>query len=145
MTASTPPAPLPYGRPISLAEAARVAAAVQAEAMHHCWTMAIAVVDCGGHLVLFHRMDQTQLGSIMVAQRKAETAIAFRRSTEDFERRLAEGGGHLRMLAMSNVMPVEGGLPLIFDGAIIGAVGVSGMTAMEDAQAARAGHAALAI
>lgn len=143
MNEPRPTSPLPYGPPISLTSAVRVATAAQAEAERHGWPMIIAVVDSAGHLVLLYRMDQAQLGSIAVAQRKAETAVHFRRSTLEFQERVARGGEDLRILAMSNVIPVEGGLPLVVDGVIVGGIGVSGMAADQDGQVARAGLAAL--
>ena len=143
MTEPSPVTPLPYGVPIDLASAAPVAAAAQAEAERNGWPMVIAVVDSAGHLVLLHRMDQAQLGSIAVAQRKAETAVHFRRPTLEFQQRVARGGEDLRILAMSNVIPIEGGLPLVVGGSIVGGIGVSGMSADQDGQVARAGLAAL--
>ncbi|MDQ0469172.1 GlcG/HbpS family heme-binding protein [Labrys wisconsinensis] len=132
-------APPPYGAPISLDRAKAVMEAAEAEATREGWSMVIAIVDSGGNLVMVHRMDQAQLGSILVAQQKAETALRFRRPTKAFQDAVADGGMHLRLLAMSNALPLEGGLPLIHDGRIIGAIGVSGMASAQDAQVARAG------
>ena len=105
--------------------------------------MVIAVVDSGGHLVLQHRLDQAQYGSIEVARQKAETAVRFRRSTKLFEDALAQGGMHLRLLGMTNLTPLDGGIPLILEGKIIGAIGVSGMQSDQDAKVAQAGADAL--
>ena len=88
---------------------------------------------------MLHRMDQAQLGSILIAQQKAETALRFRRPTKAFQDVLAEGGAAWRLLGMTNMLPLEGGLPLIADGRIVGAIGVSGMQSGQDAQVARAG------
>lgn len=138
---STPaPTPLPeYGSPISLALAKQVMAAAETEALTQKWPLAICVVDTGGHVVLQQRMDQVQWGSIEVAQKKAITAVSFRRSTKVFEDAVAGGGIGTRILSMSNVLAVEGGLPLFVDGKIVGAIGVSGMQASQDAQVALAG------
>jgi uncharacterized protein GlcG (DUF336 family) len=130
-----------YGDPITFDEAARVAGAARAEAERHGWPMVIAIADSGGHLVLLHRLDQAQHGSVLVAQQKAKTAVDFRRPTQAFESVLAEGGLHWRLLGMTNLMPLEGGLPILRDGRVIGAIGVSGMQSTQDAQVASAGLA----
>jgi uncharacterized protein GlcG (DUF336 family) len=105
--------------------------------------MVIAIVDTGGHLILLHRIDHAQNGSVDIARRKAETAVNFKRPTKVFEDAIAQGGMHLRMLAMGNLLPLEGGLPILEDGKVVGAIGVSGMQSTQDAQVARAGLAAL--
>src|ERR1043166_7447471 len=87
---------LPYGAPIPLAEAKKVIAAGQAEAVKNKWGMAIAIVDNGGHLVAFERMDTTQYGSVQVAQDKAQTAVAFRRPSKAFQDTVAAGGEGMR-------------------------------------------------
>lgn len=140
--AAAPTAPR-YGAPITLEQAQRVAQAAQDEAQRYDWPMVIAIVDSAGHLVLQHRLDQAQLGSIEVARQKAETAVRFRRPTKRFEDALAQGGLHLRLLGMTNLTPLDGGLPLIVDGKVIGAIGVSGMQSHEDALVAAAGAAAV--
>ncbi|EJN14181.1 hypothetical protein, possibly involved in utilization of glycolate and propanediol [Bradyrhizobium sp. YR681] len=132
-----------YGPPITFDEAALVADAARAEAERHGWPMVIAVTDSGGHLVLLCRLDQAQHGSVLVAQQKAKTAADFRRPTGAFESALADGGLHLRLLGMTNLTPLEGGLPILRDGRVIGAIGVSGMQSTQDAQVAAAGLAAL--
>jgi glc operon protein GlcG len=119
-------------------------AAAEAEAERHDWPMVIAIVDTGGHLVMLHRMEQAQLGSIAIAQAKAETAAKFRRATKVFQDAIAEGGAGLRMLSMEGVSALEGGLPLMLRGEVVGAIGVSGMQSGQDAEVARAGVAALA-
>lgn len=135
--------PLRYGAPISLADARRVMAAAEAEADRQGWPMVIAIVDSTGHLVMLHRLDQAQYGSIAIAQQKAETALNFRRPTKLYEDRVAAGGRDLRMLGVSGLLPLEGGEPLIRDGAVVGAIGVSGMQSGQDAQVAAAGVAAV--
>jgi glc operon protein GlcG len=130
---------LPYGPPISLAQAAKVMAAAEAEANGNHWQQAIAILDSGGHLVMLHCLDNAQHGSIVIAQRKAETAVNFKRSTKVFEDMLGAGGANLRLLGRTNITPIDGGLPLIADGRIVGAIGVSGMLSAQDAQVAQAG------
>jgi glc operon protein GlcG len=139
------PSSLPpkYGAPISLKAAKRVMAAAEAEALAHQWPMVIAIVDSGGHLVMLHKLDQTQHGSVSVAQLKAETAVNFRRATKVFEETVAGAGIGLRFLSISNVCALEGGIPLSVEGEIVGAIGVSGMQSTQDAQVAAAGAAAL--
>ena len=136
-------ASVPYGAPISLAEARRVLAAAQAEATKNQWDVCVAIVDAGGHLVAFERMDTTQYGSVDVAQDKARSAVGFRRPTKVYQDAVAGGGEGLRMLKLSGGMPIEGGLPLVAGGKIVGAIGVSGATSAQDGQIAAAGVAAL--
>jgi glc operon protein GlcG len=144
MTYETPAQNGPvYGAPITLNQAMQVAHAAREEAVRHGWPMVIAVVDSGAHLVLQHRLDQAQLGSIEVARQKAETAVRFRRPSKLFQDAVSQAGIHLRLLGMSNLMPLDGGIPLVLDGAVIGAIGVSGMQSEQDAQVAQAGADAL--
>jgi glc operon protein GlcG len=138
MTMPAAPAILKYGPPISLDLAKQIVAAAEAEAAAHGWPMVIALVDAGG-LKLLSRHDDAQLGSIGVAQRKAETALRFKRPTKAFEDALVAGGPGLRMLSVADVCMLEGGLPIVKDGAVIGAIGVSGMQSSQDAQVAVAG------
>jgi len=134
---------LPYGAPIPLAEAKRVLAAAQAEAVKNNWNVAISIIDAGGHLVAYERMDSTQHGSVLVSQEKAQTAVAFRRSSKAFQDVVAAGGEGLRILRLSGATPIEGGLPLVVAGKIVGAIGVSGVTSAQDGIIAAAGVAAL--
>jgi len=133
----------PYGAPISLARAQAVIAAAKKEATKNNWAVALAVVDSGGHLVAFERMDTTQFGSAQVAQEKARTAVAFRRPSKAFEDIVASGGAGVRYLALSGAMPIEGGVPLVHAGLIVGAIGISGVTSAQDGQIAAAGAAAV--
>lgn len=133
----------PYGAPIPLADAKRAIAAAQAEAAKNNWNVVIAVVDSGGQLVALERMDSTQYGSVDVAQEKARTAVAFRRSTKVFQDGVAGGGEGLRILRLPGALPIEGGLPLVIGGKLVGAIGVSGVTSAQDGQIAAAGVAAL--
>lgn len=131
--------PVPYGTPISLEQARKVIAAAEEEAKKQKWPVAISVVDPSGHLVAFAKLDNTQLGSIEVSLEKAKSAALFRRSTKVFEDALAMGGANLRVLKVPGAIPVEGGVPIVVDGKIIGAVGVSGVKASEDGVVAQAG------
>jgi glc operon protein GlcG len=134
---------LPYGAPIPLAEAKRVLVAAQAEAAKNKWNVAISVLDSGGHLVAFERMDTTQFGSVEVAHEKARTAVGFRRPSKAFQDTVAAGGEGLRILRLTGAMPIEGGAVLVMGGRIVGAIGVSGVTSAQDGQIAAAGAAAL--
>lgn len=134
-----PAAPLTYGEPIQLEQAEKVMAAALQEASKNNWTMAIAIVDPGGNLVLFKKMDNTQIGSVNVAISKATTANNFKRATKVFEDAVAGGGLGLRILSLPGVTPLEGGELIMLNGKIIGAIGVSGMKSTEDGQVARAG------
>ena len=136
--------PLPYGSPITLEHAKIIMAGAEREARANQWPMAIAIVDSTGHLVLFQRIDQTQLGSVEVSMAKAMTAVNFRRPTKVFEEAIAAGGAGWRISTMPGVIALEGGVPIIVDGKVIGAIGVSGMLSAQDAQVATAGLAALA-
>lgn len=137
------PPPPPYGAPIGLEAAMKVLAAAKAEAEANSWPVAIAVVDGGGHLVAFQRLDNTQYGSINVALEKAKTSALFRRPTKAMEDALAQGGAGLRVLALPGATPVEGGVPIVIDGKLVGAVGVSGVQSTQDAQVATAGAKAV--
>ena len=134
---------VPYGAPIALADAKKAIVAAQAEAVKNKWNVAIAIVDSGGHLVAFERHDSTQFGSVEVAQEKARTAAAFRRSSKAFQDTVAAGGEGVRILKLPGALPIEGGLPLVMGGRIVGAIGVSGVTSAQDGQIAAAGVAGL--
>jgi uncharacterized protein GlcG (DUF336 family) len=131
--------PNPYGLPVSLETAKKVAAPAIAEATKNNWTVAVAVVDPAGNLVYFEKMDNTQLGSANVAVDKARTAALFKRPSKAFQDALAAGGDSVRILRLQGVVPVEGGIPLVVEGKIVGAIGVSGATSAQDAQCAKAG------
>ena len=137
--APSPPPITPYGSPISLDAAKRVMAAAEAEAMKNNWAMAIVILDSTGHTVMLHKMDNTQYGSIRVAEDKANTALDFRRPSKVFEDLVAQGGLGLRTLGLRGATPIEGGFPIIVDGKIIGAIGASGGAAPQDGQVAKAG------
>jgi len=141
--AAPPPPPPPYGAPITLEQAKKVMAGAEAEANKNKWNVVMVVLDSGGNLVMLQRMDGAQFGSIEVAREKAYSAVAFRRPSKAFEEALGQGGVNLRILRLPGASPLEGGLPIIVDGKLIGAVGVSGVLATQDAQIGRAGIEAL--
>jgi len=122
---------------LSLDEAKRVAAAAAAKATAEGWRVVIAIMDIGGHLVYLERLDGTQIGSIQVALEKARTAIHFNRPTKALEDVVL--GGRTNMLGLQGATPIEGGLPLRYKGEIVGSIGISGVTAVQDGQVAQAG------
>jgi glc operon protein GlcG len=138
-----PPPQVPYGLSISTENAKIVAAASIAEAQQNKLKDAIAIVDTGGYLVYFEKMQDTQTGSVDLAIEKARTAALFRRPTKVFEDGVAAGGEGLRLLRLTGAIPIDGGVPIIVDGKLIGAVGVSGGTGAQDGQVAKAGSNAL--
>jgi glc operon protein GlcG len=128
-----------YGNNITLDQARKVLASAETEAKKNNWPVAIAIVDTAGNLVLFQRLDNTQTASMKIAVDKAVSAAIFRRPTKVFQDGLAKGGENLRILSLSGASPVEGGLPIMQEGRIIGGIGVSGVTADQDGQIAKAG------
>jgi glc operon protein GlcG len=131
--------PNPYGMNVSLENARKVAAPALAEAEKNHWNVAVSIVDTAGNLVYYEKMDNTQIGSANLAIEKARTAVMFKRPTKAFQDTLAAGGDGLRVLSLKGVTAVEGGIPLVMDGKIVGAIGVSGATSAQDAQCAKAG------
>jgi uncharacterized protein GlcG (DUF336 family) len=130
-----------YGASISSEDAKKVAASAVAEARKNSWNMAIAVTDPAGNLVYFEKMDDTQYGSVEVAIAKARSAAAFRSPTKGFQDRLA--AGNTLILALPGAVPIEGGIPLLVDGRVAGAIGVSGGSPQQDGAAAQAGAVAV--
>lgn len=126
---------------VTLELAKRIASAAENEGRKNNWTMVIVIVDDGANLVYLERMDNTQIGSLEVAIQKARTAISFKRPTKVYEDMVA--GGRTTILGVPGIVPIEGGLPLIVDGQYIGAIGVSGGTAQQDGQVAKAGLEAI--
>jgi len=135
--------PKAYGTAITADNAKKVAAAALAEARKNGWYMAIAVVDPSGTLVYYEKMDNTQTGSANVAIEKARTAALFKRPSKVFQDALITGGASLRVLALPGAIPIEGGIPLMADDKIVGAIGVSGDSSDHDALCAQAGVDAL--
>lgn len=128
-------------RALTLEIAKEISAAAEAEAVKNSWTMVIAIVDDGGRLMHLIRRDGTQYGSIEVAQDKARTAIAFRRPSKALEDAVA--GGRNAILGLNGATPIEGGIPIVVDGEMVGAIGVSGGSSAQDGQVAQAGINAL--
>jgi len=140
------PTPAPaadYGAPIGLEAAKKIAAGAEAYAKDKKWPVAIVIVDSGSNLVLLHKVDNTQIGSIDVAIGKARTANNFKRSTKVFEDAVAGGGIGVRVVTLPNAVTIDGGEPILIDGKIVGAIGVSGVQASQDAEVAKAGIASL--
>ncbi len=135
--------PAPYGAPINIDQAKKVMVAAEAEARKNNWAVVITIVDNGGHMVAMQRLD-AQTASIDIAAGKATTAAAFRRPSKALEDGLAAGGAGLRILSVRSATALQGGVPIIVDGKIIGAIGVSGVTAAQDEVVAMAGAAAAA-
>lgn len=132
---------LPTKHVLTLEAAKRVADAAEAEATRNGWAISIAVLDDSGQLLLFRRMDGAKLVAIDIAIRKARTAVYFQGPTADLEAEVA--GGRTALLPIDEFMPLQGGVPLMYDGQIVGAVGASGVTGAQDEQCALAGAAAL--
>lgn len=126
---------------LSLEDARKAAAAATAEAKKNKWNVAIAIVDDGGHLVYFERIDETQIASVDIAVGKARTAVTFKRPTKALEDAIA--GGRNAFLSVPGMTALEGGLPILIDGKIAGGIGVSGVKSSEDAQVAKAGAEAI--
>jgi len=124
-----------------LEDAQRIVDAAEQRAREDNWNVVIAVVDGGGHLITLRRMDGVQTASIEIAIQKARTAAFYRRSTKIFQDRLSAGENGI--LSLPDMMPFEGGLPIVENGIIIGAIGVSGVTAEQDGIIAQAGFEAL--
>jgi uncharacterized protein GlcG (DUF336 family) len=141
--AAAPPAPPAYGAPITLDQAKRVLSAAEAEAKKNSWNVVISIVDTGGQLVAMSRLDNTQFGSVEVAREKAYSSVAFRRPTKIFQDAIAKGGENVRLLGLTGASMLEGGIPIIVDGKVVGGIGVSGVTSAQDAQIAQAGIDAL--
>lgn len=136
----TPP---PYGPAITLEMAKKIAAGAEAEALKNKWPVCITILDSGGNLVLLQRMDNAQLGSLDLAKGKARTALDFKLPTKRLEEAVTAGGSGMRLIMLNNITPVEGGIPIIADGKIVGAIGVSGVLSSQNGQIAQAGIEAL--
>ena len=132
-------APAPYGAPIGVETAKKVASVAVAEARKNNWTMCIAIVDPGGSLVYFEKMDGAQTGSVNVSIDKARSAALFKRPGKAFQDIVAAGGDGLRILQLQGAIPIDGGFPLVMDGKIVGAIGASGGTSDQDGVTGKAG------
>ena len=127
-----------YGPPVTTEQARKAVSAALAEARANNWTMAAAVVDPGGILVYFERIDDTQNASSQIAIDKARSAALFKRPTKTFQDSVERGGIGIRVTKLRGAMPIEGGVPLVVNGQIVGGLGVSGGTAEQDGQCAKA-------
>lgn len=135
--------PNPYGASITGENAKKVAAAALAEARKNNWNMAAAVVDPAGDLVYFEKLDGTQAASVNIAVEKARSSARFKRPTKALQDVVAAGGEGLRILGLPGAVPVDGGVPILIDGKIVGAIGMSGGTSAQDGQCAAAGASAV--
>lgn len=126
---------------LTLAGAQKMMAAAEAAAVANNWSVAIAIVDAGANLLMFQKMDGTQMGSIDIAIGKARTAVKFKRPTRVIEEMIA--GGKQAFLALEGIVPVQGGLTITADGVVLGAIGVSGLTSAQDEEVATAALSAL--
>jgi uncharacterized protein GlcG (DUF336 family) len=133
----------PYGMNVSVDVAKKASAAAVAEARKNNWSTAVAVTDTAGNLVYFERMDNTQVGSINIAIGKARSAAQFKRPTKVFQDLVAKGSEFTYLLGLEGAVVVQGGIPIVQDGKIVGAIGVSGGTGPQDVQVAEAGLAGL--
>lgn len=140
---TAPAAPPPYGEPISLEVAKKAAAAAMAEAQKNNWGMCIAVVAPSGDLIYFEKMDNCQYASIAISQHKARASAIFRRPTLAFENGLAAGPQNAYLLTLDGMIGSQGGNPIVINGKLVGAIGVSGGTGAQDNQCSQAGVAAL--
>ena len=136
-----PQLPLATKKVLTLDAAKQIAAAAHEEARKNHWAMAISIVDDGAHLLYLERMDGAQIASAIVAQDKAATAVRFKRPTKALEEAVA--GGRFVVMKLAGATPIEGGLPIVVEGEVIGGIGVSGATGPEDGQVAAAGLAVL--
>jgi glc operon protein GlcG len=143
-TAFAQQASTPYGMPITLDDAKRAMAAAELEATKNSLQVAITILDSGGNLVMFHKGDNAQLAAIGASEGKARTALTFKRPSKALDDAIAAGGAGLRLLAVKDITPLEGGLPIVVDGKIVGAIGVSGALSSQDSQVAKVGADALA-
>jgi glc operon protein GlcG len=141
--AAPPPPPPPYGMELSQDMAKKAIAAAEAEAKKNNWFMNIAVVGPSGHLLAFSRMDGAQYASVAIAQHKARTAATFRRPTKAFQDGLAANPANVYLLTLDDIIASEGGIPIIADGKLVGAMGCSGGTGQQDGVVCQAGIAAL--
>jgi glc operon protein GlcG len=141
--AAAPPQP-PYGTPITLDQAKRVMAAAELEAAKNSWIVAITILDSGGNMVMFHKADNAQLSAITTSAGKARTALEFKLPSKALDDAIANGGAGMRLLALKDITPLQGGLLILVDGKIAGAIGVSGALSAQDDQIAKAGADVLA-
>src|SRR4029077_13272029 len=140
---AAPPQP-PYGPPIKLDQDKRVMAAAELEAAKNSWAVAITILDSGGNMVMFHKGDNTQLSGVSTSAGKARTALEFKLPSKALDDAIAGGGAGMRLLALKDITPLQGGNLILIDGKIAGAIGVSGALSAQDDQIAKAGTDVLA-
>jgi glc operon protein GlcG len=139
------PAPSPpYGPAITLDQAKRVMSAAELEATKNSWTVAITILDSGGNLMMFHKFDNAQLSAITTSEGKARTALEFKLPSKALDDAIAAGGAGMRLLALKDITPLQGGVLILADGKIVGAIGVSGALSSQDEQVAKTGADVLA-
>jgi len=141
--AAQAPARPSYGAEVNLETAKKIAAGAMAEAAKNKWAVAVAIVDNHGMLIYYEMMDDTQTAGATISIEKARTAAMFRRPSKDFEDRVAGAGVGVAVLGIPGATPIDGGLPIMAGGKVVGGVGVSGMAASQDAVVAKAGLDAL--
>ena len=142
--AAPPAPPPPYGPAITLEQAKRVMSAAELEAAKNSWTVAITILDSGGNLVIFHKLDNAQLSAVTTSQGKARTALEFKLPSKALDDAIAAGGAGMRLLALKDITPLQGGILILADGKIVGAIGVSGALSSQDEQIAKTGADVLA-
>jgi glc operon protein GlcG len=138
------PAQPPYGPAITLDQAKRVMSAAELEAAKNSWTVAITILDSGGNLVMFHKFDNAQLSAVTTSEGKARTALDFKLPSKALDDAIAAGGAGMRLLALKDITPLQGGILILADGKIVGAIGVSGALSAQDEQVAKTGADVLA-
>ena len=137
--APLPPPMPPYGPPLTLDQAKRVMAAAELEAAKNSWQVAITILDSGGNMVMFHKIDNAQLSAITTSEGKARTALEFKLPSKALDDAIAAGGAGMRLLALKDITPLQGGILVLVDGKHLGAIGVSGALSAQDEQVAKAG------
>lgn len=137
-------APPPYGAPLTIEQAKKMMAAAEAVARKNNWGEAVVIVDSTGDVLLAQKLDGTQRASMEIARGKAMTALDFRRPTKGFQDGMAPGGDGLRFLAVPGLTPLEGGVPVIVDGKVVGGIGASGAAPSQDTEVVTAALGALA-
>jgi glc operon protein GlcG len=142
--AAAPAPPPPYGPAITLDQAKRVMSAAELEAAKNSWTVAITILDSGGNLVMFHKFDNAQLSAVTTSEGKARTALEFKLPSKALDDAIAAGGAGMRLLALKDITPLQGGILILADGKIVGAIGVSGALSAQDEQVAKIGADVLA-
>src|SRR2546427_784332 len=140
--ATPPPPPPDYGQPITNDQAIKMMAGAVAEAKKNKWNVVITILDSGGQIVMINRLDGAQWGSVDISREKARSSVALRRPTKALQDLIAQGGANLRLLNIGYSV-LEGGIPIVVGGKLIGGIGVSGVTSQQDAQIAQAGIDAL--